>query len=108
MALIKCPECGTEVSDKASCCVKCGYPINKPILSAVIRFEKVAAFNYKCTTYCEGRQGESVDIPLSKPSKISINITGSLNTIEETIVPGKKYQVRLGGFLGTKYILTEY
>ena len=29
MALIKCPECGYEVSDKAISCPKCGYPINK-------------------------------------------------------------------------------
>lgn len=28
MALVKCPECGTEVSDKAIACVKCGYPIS--------------------------------------------------------------------------------
>lgn len=28
MALIKCPECGKEVSDKATSCVHCGYPIN--------------------------------------------------------------------------------
>lgn len=28
MALIKCPECGKEVSDKASCCVHCGCPIH--------------------------------------------------------------------------------
>lgn len=28
MALIKCPECGTQVSDKAEKCVHCGYPIN--------------------------------------------------------------------------------
>jgi len=26
MALIKCPECGTEVSDKAKQCPKCAYP----------------------------------------------------------------------------------
>ena len=30
MALILCPECGTEVSDKAEKCPKCSYPINKP------------------------------------------------------------------------------
>ena len=29
MALIKCPECGKEVSDKAAACIHCGYPINK-------------------------------------------------------------------------------
>ena len=27
MALIKCPECGTEISDKAPACIKCGAPI---------------------------------------------------------------------------------
>lgn len=28
MALIKCPECGKEVSDKACSCPNCGYPIS--------------------------------------------------------------------------------
>ena len=27
MALIKCPECGKEFSDKAPACPNCGYPI---------------------------------------------------------------------------------
>ena len=27
MALIVCPECGGKVSDKASACPHCGYPI---------------------------------------------------------------------------------
>lgn len=28
MAITKCPECGTEVSDKAEKCPKCAYPIS--------------------------------------------------------------------------------
>ncbi len=28
MALIKCPECGKEVSDKASACIHCGFPLS--------------------------------------------------------------------------------
>ena len=28
MAMIKCPECGNDVSDKALSCPKCGCPIN--------------------------------------------------------------------------------
>ena len=28
MALINCPECGKSVSDKATVCIHCGYPIN--------------------------------------------------------------------------------
>lgn len=27
MALINCPECGKEVSDKADVCIHCGYPL---------------------------------------------------------------------------------
>ena len=27
MALIKCPECGKEISDKAPHCIHCGYPM---------------------------------------------------------------------------------
>ncbi len=27
MALIKCPECGAKVSNKAQSCVQCGYPL---------------------------------------------------------------------------------
>lgn len=27
MALINCPDCGTQVSDRAAACVKCGAPI---------------------------------------------------------------------------------
>lgn len=31
MALIKCPECGKEVSDSAKTCPNCGYPIAKTV-----------------------------------------------------------------------------
>lgn len=27
MALIKCPECGKEISDKAKMCIACGFPL---------------------------------------------------------------------------------
>lgn len=30
MSLIKCPECGNEISDKAAACPRCGCPINNP------------------------------------------------------------------------------
>lgn len=31
MALIKCPECGKEISDKAQTCIHCGYPLSEAI-----------------------------------------------------------------------------
>lgn len=30
MALLKCPECKHDVSDKATACPHCGYPMNSP------------------------------------------------------------------------------
>lgn len=29
MALVKCKECGKEISDKATTCIHCGYPVKK-------------------------------------------------------------------------------
>ena len=29
MALIQCPECHKEVSEKANVCIHCGYPLKK-------------------------------------------------------------------------------
>lgn len=30
MALIHCPECRNEISDQASACPNCGYPVKRP------------------------------------------------------------------------------
>ena len=35
MALILCPECGNQISDKAISCPNCGNPINTPIVNIV-------------------------------------------------------------------------
>lgn len=39
VALIKCPECGREVSDKALSCPNCGYPILQDPLEWAMDFE---------------------------------------------------------------------
>lgn len=28
MALIRCPECGKEISDRAPACIHCGFPLD--------------------------------------------------------------------------------
>ncbi|SEU08142.1 zinc-ribbon domain-containing protein [Lacrimispora sphenoides] len=30
--LIKCPECGKDISDKSQSCIHCGYPLNESIV----------------------------------------------------------------------------
>lgn len=39
MALITCPECGREISDRAVCCPHCGYPIAQEITSPIVPIE---------------------------------------------------------------------
>ena len=40
MALIKCNECGKEISDKAEICVNCGNPIQKAIREEKNKYKK--------------------------------------------------------------------
>ena len=39
MAIIKCPECGKEISDKASACPNCGCPIAEMSASGTVRIK---------------------------------------------------------------------
>jgi len=41
MALIKCPECGGNISDKAPACIHCGFPLDKIEISNI----DIAAFD---------------------------------------------------------------
>lgn len=36
MALINCPECGKEISDKSKACIHCGYPLEEETNKAVV------------------------------------------------------------------------
>lgn len=45
MALVKCPECGKEISDKAPACPNCGYPMQQlvPNLSNELAYDNIIA-----------------------------------------------------------------
>lgn len=43
MSLIKCPECGNEISDTSDICINCGYVLRKSSLST-IPFQKTKKF----------------------------------------------------------------
>ena len=52
MALIECPECGHQISDRAAFCPQCGYPINSSSSSyqstdieIPVRFFRKKSFN---------------------------------------------------------------
>jgi len=46
MTLTKCPDCGTEISDAAAACVKCGRPMSHPDSS--IRINRSGAWCPNC------------------------------------------------------------
>ena len=46
MALINCPECGKEISDKAASCPHCGNPMNQPVQDE----------EYLCCPKCHSRE----------------------------------------------------
>lgn len=41
MAMIKCPECGQDISDKAVKCPKCGYPLETEPIKEDVRYSKI-------------------------------------------------------------------
>lgn len=51
MSLIKCRECGTEISDKASACPKCGAKLGRKVSwvgIALVVF--IGVFAYRCSS----------------------------------------------------------
>lgn len=51
MALINCPECGKEISDKAASCPNCGNPMNCPTTVSEKKTE-----SYLCCPKCGSRE----------------------------------------------------
>ncbi len=50
MGLIKCPECGKEISDKAEICVNCGFPIKNYLKEKVGRSDYLQPENKEIET----------------------------------------------------------
>ena len=81
MALIKCPECDKEISDKASACPNCGCPINDS--SSNVKF--VAA---KCPS-C----GANINVD-QNDNKTKCNYCHSTIIVDDAI---KRYQIEISG-----------
>ena len=52
MALIRCPECGKEVSDKAAACIHCGYPLQESKEESVQYCPYCGKSNHIESTFC--------------------------------------------------------
>lgn len=108
MALIKCPECGTEVSDKAAACPKCAYPIKQSPQKQVVEmsFDRVSGqiLNNSCYVFdSDGsilgqcRQGDTIAFKCTSPMTVKVKMSGCFGQPTVQVAPGKMYQVSITG-----------
>ena len=125
MALIKCPECGREVSNTAKACPGCGAPISELTAPGTVRIKLpnielglVGLFSSRATTIYntnnnsiiwEGRHGETAVFEVNEPTEITIDMGGWVNNFNGTVVPRKRYTCiqDMGAHMFATYTLTE-
>lgn len=117
MALIKCPECGQMVSDKAAACIHCGTPL------AGMDKVKIKLFYFNDTSMMgraracnmeiydgnkliwSGQSGTSVTLTIPNPTRLRFHVlhcyTGHPMPFYRdfdvlcNVEPGKKYQMKV-------------
>ncbi len=127
MALIMCPECGKEISDKAISCPNCGLPIADNISNGTVKIkigvlksptgvngnQKVSILSDSNTLW-EGNSGEIAELHFDNPTNITVKYHLSLmhygGECSGIIDPSKsnKYCITARqGFMSTKLALQE-
>lgn len=125
MALINCPECNKEFSDKAKNCPNCGCPIEEIIAGGKVRIKIpndivqgfVGLFSSRdCYVQTqdgkalwEGQHGENAMFTIDKPTRIIIDLGGWANQVEGMVEPRKKYALTqdMGIHMLATYRITE-
>ena len=106
MALIKCAECGRDVSDKASTCPNCGYPISKNVNTGMVQVKlgmfqstQGASISSNGKVLWSGKTGQIAELKIDRPTKVqirySIGMYDGAGSCEGIIDPNKskKWQV---------------
>lgn len=127
MAMIKCPECGNQVSDRAKACIHCGCPIEELAPSGIVKIkvsvlksstgfngnQKVSIFANGKTLW-EGKSGEVAELHFDGATSISVKYHLCMmhygGECSGVIDPSKskKYNVSARqGFMSTKLVLQQ-
>lgn len=124
MALVSCPECGKQVSDRASTCPNCAFPlkgfdklkINTQIsnLPSPGLIKTVKIINSETGEILwEGNRGEVITLSSANPIPITVSYKGLTGKpargLSKTVEPRKKYGVTFtpGMFFNPTYTLVE-
>ena len=89
MALIKCEECGKEVSEKAASCPNCGNPINKTTESKVLVYGYTESYliNPKVKIFIDDDEvgsvakGQLFEIKIDKDTEITFKCSMRTSSI---------------------------
>ena len=127
MAMINCPECGNQVSDKAKACIHCGCPIEDISPNGMVKIKASCLKaptgfngNQKVTiisgnkTLWEGKSGEIAELYFEGATDITVKYHLSMmhygGECSGTVDPAKskKYNVSARqGFMSTKLVLQQ-
>lgn len=94
MALINCPECNNKVSDKASNCPRCGFPLSEVVSAPndstiLIPENKVSNFEVLCLK-CGEKTNEYTDVCPRCGANLSLFGSSSNNNLQLKFHPGYK------------------
>jgi len=98
MALIKCPECGKEVSSNAAVCPNCGTPI-KVDTTIRVQFPQTGTilncyvYDSKGNTLAKCSVGEIASFKSEQPIDIEAKMKGFFGSAKITANPGGRYAV---------------
>lgn len=125
MALIKCPECSKEISNKASACPNCGCPLSEMVKGGTVRIKmpnnivegwaglfssrKALVKDDNGSVLWEGSHGENASFTIDEPTNILIELGGWANPVSGIVEPKRKYSLvqDMGVHILATFRLTE-
>ena len=111
MALIKCSECGKEVSDKAESCPNCGNPINQASKIMVYGYSESYMLNPKVKIFVNGvevgavAKGQLFEYDIKEDSEVTFK--SSLRKASLNVKAGKVTKIKLSWNRLTGQLVTE-
>lgn len=117
MALIKCPECGKEISDQAKTCIHCGAPLNveNGVVKIKCRYLNGSIMKAKIVDLTTGdtlatlKQNEVVEVHIKEDTYVEVSFLG-YKSINGTLKYNGKHNYEISatsGFLLPKLVFNE-
>lgn len=105
MALINCPECNKEISNKAQSCPSCGAPL---LLSKVVKIKFPRGqqlLNMNCSVYDENnnllakcKEGEVANFEIEEETLIYVYMNSRIGRASIVAHPGDRFEVNFRTF----------